>query len=242
MGYGASRAVLAVLLFLVLAAPARAAVLLDQEHYAYSDGSLTHLIGEGVPYVAQTVTPLGQGLLARVDVYVYTQASYGGDWTFSIRAVDGSGVPTGTILASQIVNSADVHPVDFDFVNPTVVNFTTPAAITAGTPFAICVSPNPPVYGAGQGKGYWNGTIATDPVHYAGGRVFSSLNGTSFVAGSAGHDLFFRTYVDGVITPEPSGMAALCLLALACRRRRRIRRREVAIGDAAPANVACPHP
>jgi hypothetical protein len=35
-----------------------------------------------------------------------------------------------------------------------------------------------------------------------------------------GYDLFFRTYVDGVITPEPSGLAGLCLLVLACQRRR----------------------
>jgi hypothetical protein len=154
-----------------------------------------------------------------VDVWVTTSDSYTGDWTFSIRAVDGFGAPTGTILATQTLNAAEVHPNDFDFVNPTEMHFTTPATVSPGVPFAICVSPEPPVSGAGQGKGYWRGTKDTgSPADYGGGTAFHSLDGVHFGVDTPQYDLLFRTYVDGSITPEPAAALPAMLLLLSRRR------------------------
>jgi hypothetical protein len=206
-----------VIIILLLAPAGGAAVIVDQEHFTPSS-DLIAFIGEGFPYVAQTVTPLGSGTIPRVDLWVDTLDSQAGNWTFSIRSVNAAGAPTGTILATQTLTAAQVHPNDSDFTNPTVVNFTTPAAVTPGVPFAIVVSTDPPMYGSA--KGYWRGTTSRSGVPYNGGASFYSLDGVTFTEDISTDDLLFRTYVDGVMTPEPAAILPAALVLLVSRRRR----------------------
>jgi hypothetical protein len=199
---------------------ASAGVVLDQD-YSPPD-NLACLLGEGFKYVAQTVMPQGTGALVTVDAFFVHDDNYTGPWDVSIHAVNASGLPTATVLALQTLTGAEVQPNGFSFNTPTAITFDAPAQVTAGVPFAIVVNPNPATSGAGQGKGYWRGTSTLGSNHYEVGSLYFSNDGGSFTIDS-GNDVKFRTYVDGVIVPEPASIAAaaaVTFLGASGRRRR----------------------
>jgi hypothetical protein len=144
-------------------------------------------------------------------------ASYLGNWRVTVRAVDGSGAPTGTIITSVTLTAADVPTTSSP---PLTVPFVAAPYFQAGTQFAIAINPVPPVAGAGQVKGFWTTKSGNG---YSAGDAYFSSDGAHFFTASF-FDLRFTTYVDPAITPEPSALPG-ALVACAGLPRRRFKSR-----------------
>src|SRR2546421_7966935 len=70
--------------------------------------NLGALVGEGYPYVGQTVTPGVSGNLAEVDIMMGRFASYLGDFTLNIQATNVAGAPTADVITSLVLSADDV--------------------------------------------------------------------------------------------------------------------------------------
>jgi hypothetical protein len=104
------------------AAPAAGTLDLDQSVGGSSWGVCCNWL------VAQRFTPTRSGTLDRVDIFNNYSGSYG-DLTVSIRTVDGSGFPTGTILGS---GTAPMNGVPYGFF-PVALS----APVTAGSEYTV---------------------------------------------------------------------------------------------------------
>jgi hypothetical protein len=176
------------------------------------------LISSGYSYEAQTVTAGFSGYLTQVDLAVY--ASYGRPtlWDVTVNATQG-GVPTGSVLATQLVTSPGAGRLPPGLV----VAFEAPAYLSAGEQFALVVS-TPGVADSPMGAGSWSGSYTED---YPGGMPWASQDGITFGGASPYGDQGFVTYMSA--TPESATVSPLALggLALLRRRPRRASPREI---------------
>ena len=91
---------------------------------------------DGDARIAQTFTAGATGLLVNADLQVVKQAGSGGAFILRLSAVDGTGIPTNTVLASASVPNASVGagPNDLAFA------FASPASVVAGTTYALVLT------------------------------------------------------------------------------------------------------
>jgi len=188
-----------------------AAAILDQSFTDVTCSRCTSGLGqaldEGFPFGGQTVTAGVTGGLTSVSIFAAQRTGITTPWIIDIVAAPG-GVANGTILGVS-----DPFPLPTEFGWTSVPILSQPV-MTAGTVFAIAIqlqgvsTPNPMLL-----AGTWAGGIyATDP--YAGGRPVAGDSLSSLlpqgVFGAGQGDLFFQTFVDTAITPEP-GSLAFCI-------------------------------
>jgi hypothetical protein len=175
-----------------LASPADAAVgTLDQSTSAFG-GSRTSLTNDSL-IISQSFTAGLSGNLSQIDVYI--EANNGPTSVLiGIKAADGTGLPTGPMLSSEILTPSG-------FTNGIVsVVFTNPAVVTANSSYTIVLS----CTGCGVGSMFNQSTFtlglpATD---YLGGLADrSDVNPHPW--GGGGVDLVFATYV------SPASVAAV---------------------------------
>jgi hypothetical protein len=185
-------AVVAALSLAVVAAPASAGVL-DQQQTSSIFGSGIDGPGAGGFSDAQTFTPALSGGLDQVDLLLARFATTNGPLTVEIRDVS---VAPQVVLASASVAAEDVPvetgPAAYDWI---AVPFGDPAPVQAGGQYAIVV------YTGGSDHYGWRSFHGTDI--YAGGQAFGSTvsppttNGASFfpLCGATPCDFAFKTYV-----------------------------------------------
>ena len=175
-----------------LASPAAAVGTLDQSATG-SNGGGSNVQNTSMT-LSQTFTAGMSGQLAQVDLYL---SKYGTPTsaTLSIKAVDGSGNPTGAPLASEVVSEAGISGVfstiPFAFANP--------ATVTALTQYALVLS----CQGCGSGfpfGSYINWGLATNS--YSGG-IADNSNYSPWAGG--GYDFIFATYVSPVSVAAVAG-------------------------------------
>jgi hypothetical protein len=173
---------------------AHAATVLDQNYDPTID--LGESINDGFPYAAQVVIAGIQGYLSRADLDVTAGPNSFADWMVTVNAVQG-GVPTDTILASQLVPVNESTSLEVDFSSP--------AYFDAGDSFALVISaPSLPLHTL---AGIWHGSF--DEPYPAGGQAYESLDDENFSLISTEYPdsaLAFDTYVN---VPEPSGVPTL---------------------------------
>jgi hypothetical protein len=166
-------------------------------------------ISSGFPYIAQTLTAGVSGYLTEVDLSVGAYGAQPIPWEVTVNTVD-SGVPTGTVLASQLLASPGSA-----YIPPGLaVSFSAPAYLSAGEQFALVVS-SPGAALGGIGVGLWNGS---DTESYPGGTGWASRDGATFAWDYPYYDSGFVTYMSP--TPEPATLSLLALAGLALLRRR----------------------
>jgi len=81
---------------------------------------------------AQTFTAQNTGALTRAQVEI-DKVSAPGDWILSINTVDGSGIPTNTVLGATTIPDASVP----SGVGTLTGDFASPATVTAGQQYAL---------------------------------------------------------------------------------------------------------
>jgi hypothetical protein len=81
---------------------------------------------------AQTFTAQNTGALTRAQVEI-DKIGNPGDWNLSINAVDGSGIPTNTVLGATTILDASVP----SGVGTLTGDFSSPATVTAGQQYAL---------------------------------------------------------------------------------------------------------
>lgn len=158
---------------------------LDQQNLSLSNN------GNGinnVNWAGQTFVPALTGQLSRVDLSLFCSGCTGTapSITVSVRATDGSGLPTGADLAAVTFTTSTSGAASFF-----TATFPTPAPVTAGTQYAIVVrnATNPSV-------GTNALTRSTDNTAYAPGqRVTSANSGGTWIAATTPSDLGFVTFV-----------------------------------------------
>ena len=84
---------------------------------------------------AQTFTAQNTGALSRAQVEI-DKVGNPGDWILSINAVDGSGIPTNTVLGATTIPDASVP----SGVGMLTGDFASPAMVTAGQQYALVFS------------------------------------------------------------------------------------------------------
>jgi hypothetical protein len=119
------------------ATPAAAAPVLDANCPGPSGGTAGFFNPPGGNgRMAQTFTVINTGSLTSAQMEVIKAASSTGDYILQIVAVDGSGVPTNTVLASATIPNASV-PTGVSTITGT---FATPVPVTAGQQYAVVVT------------------------------------------------------------------------------------------------------
>jgi hypothetical protein len=119
------------------ASPAAAAPVLDANCPGPSGGTAGFFNPPGGNgRMAQTFTVINTGSLTSAQMEVIKAASSTGDYILQIVAVDGSGVPTNTVLASATIPNASV-PTGVSTITGT---FATPVPVTAGQQYAVVVT------------------------------------------------------------------------------------------------------
>ena len=86
--------------------------------------------------LAHTFTALGSGPLVRADLLLAKGAGSNGDYLLRLSPVDGSGVPTNTVLAETSVANANV------LIGESTVSFSfaAPFTIVSGTQYALILT------------------------------------------------------------------------------------------------------
>lgn len=144
----------------------------------------------------QTFTPSVTGLITRVDVNLFCSGCTGTipNLTLSIRATNGSGLPTGADLASGTITGFNSG------INAYYsANLVTPITLNAATQYAFVVrptaNPSPGTYALTR-----SGTSTTGADVYAGGtRVAGATSGTVWsipLTGGINTDTGFKVYMD----------------------------------------------
>ena len=87
----------------------------------------------GFTMIGETFTSQLTGSLTRAEVDVHEDVGSTDDYVVSVRAVDGVGAPTATVLASTTIPDASV-PVGDSFLNAVFPN---PAPVSAGQNYAL---------------------------------------------------------------------------------------------------------
>ena len=142
-------------------------------------------INECCAFIAQTFTAGVTGTLAGVNIDVNSPINSPFSLHVAIHAVTINGQPSSIVLGDTTLASNSA-PLSLLIAFPQVIN------IVAGAQYAIVVDyPGAPPPGAGQFQGIWSGSFGDD---YAGGEVFSSVDGSSWVPGTL-VDVHFQTYV-----------------------------------------------
>lgn len=168
---------------------------LIQEAYATAtlDQSLTvakTLYGfiSSTTWVAQTFTAGSSYTLGSVVLNLSKIPGYTGNAYVKIKAVDGTGKPTGADLALGVITPSEI-PLYATFSWVTC-DFSSPVALTSGTKYAIIVkggSSSPYLCWA-----YKDGS-GSDP--YAGGSTYATTDsGATWAAGTVNVDYLFKTY------------------------------------------------
>ncbi len=174
----------------LLAAPtAQAASTLDQD---VPDSGLSTTV-DASKTLAQAFTAGLTGALTSIDIALRKSGS-GGDVTVSIYAVNGSGQPTGTAMASTVVPPSAITTTGIWSAGVTFVNvaFTSAPRVVAGTQYAYTIEA-PNANSAGTPSSYYVAYLAA--AAYAGGNSWFCTPG-SCTWSPQGTDLGFRTYVD----------------------------------------------
>jgi hypothetical protein len=142
----------------------------------------------GWDYAAQSFTPQLSGPLTRAEVDISKNAPTE-DYVLEIRTVDGSGIPTDTVLASATVANASV-PVGDSLIS---ASFPNPTTVASGQEYALVVY------------------LGADPTGGVGYHIDAPCSGYvafSDVAepweGFVGFDMVFRVFVT---TPDPPATA-----------------------------------
>ena len=131
----------------------------------------------------QTFTAGHSGKLAVAQVYVAGFAN-GDDFTVGLMSVDGSGVPTGTFLASAALPDVNAG------ASTTVLTaiFTSPATVVAGGTYGLSIE-------IGPGQAYTSRGTTAASSGCTGTYFFDSLASNAFGAISSA-DMLFQTYVE----------------------------------------------
>jgi Ca2+-binding RTX toxin-like protein len=145
----------------------------------------------GTDQFAQTFTALNTGTVTRAQVRVVKAAGSTGDYALAVHTVDGSGVPTQTVLASTTVQNEDVPEGDEVTVEGI---FASPADVVAGQQYALVLSR--------PGGSQLGVNARTDNV--CPGGAFIAFDGGDFAALIVGEDLIFAVFV----TPPAAAIAA----------------------------------
>lgn len=164
-----------------LASPAAAVGTLDQSATG-SNGGGSNVQNTSMT-LSQTFTAGMSGQLAQVDLYLSKNGTPTSA-TLSIKAVDGSGNPTGIALASEVVDAAAISGV----FSTIPVAFANPTTITSSTQYALVLSCLGCLSGFPSSTMNWG--LATNS--YAGG-VADNSNYSPWAGG--GNDFIFATYV-----------------------------------------------
>ena len=148
-----------------------------------------------VGWSGQTFVPGLTGQLTRADINLFCSGCTGTapTVTVSVRATDGSGLPTGADLAAVTFPTSTSGAGAYF-----TANFTTPAAVTAGTKYALVVrnATNPSV-------GVNAITRSATDVYAPGSRVTSADSGGTWTApltSGSTTDLGFITYINATAT------------------------------------------
>ena len=206
-------AALVVAIILSVAGSAGITAVIDQS-FATNNPDLGAALNDGYIYTSQTTFASIPGYLTRVDLYFGRSSDEIFPWLVTINALDASGVPTSTVLASQVIDASTVPTSSGYNVPPAIVDFSAPAHLSAGTGFGITLSI---VNGMGHtvgGGGVWSGRSGYE---YPGGSFYFSNNGANFAYYTG--DLYFTTYMDSV--PEPAALSLVAAGALWLRPRRK---------------------
>lgn len=159
-------------------------------HEQYVNNENTAYILYDVYYEGQTFTPLLNNTVVGVDFKLYKTGSGCGNVTLKLYAVDGSGHPTGSVLAtsSAVDSSAFTTDTDGEWITFT---FTSSYTCVAGTEYALVLEP------AGGDPSNTVRVIAdqADCTYEQGARLFSSDSGSSW-SYLTGADMLFRTIVE----------------------------------------------
>ena len=149
----------------------------------------------GWDYVAQGFAPSLSGPLTRAEVDITKDVSFTRDYVVEIRTVDGSGLPTDTVLATATVANASV-PVGDSLLS---ASFPNPATVTAGQEYALVVN-------AGEGFGLQVGYRFDNPC--PGFIAFRETTGPWDDQLFPDFDMVFRVFVTQptptTATPAPS--------------------------------------
>lgn len=154
------------------------------EHYITGDdGSIS--LHSASKRVGQTFTPSIDHAITSIKFFGYRKGDPG-TLTVSIKATDDEGKPTGDVLCSKTINSADIglspkawHEITFDNI----------AALIAGTQYVIIlqVSNGAPATDYVFWRKDWHGT-------YTGGTQVVSFNGGSSWSVQTDEDQLFEEY------------------------------------------------
>ena len=125
-------------LFVFAGSPANGSVL-DQSFQPTINENFN--IGAGDAYAAQVVTAGISGYLTEADLDVYRfMEDQTTPWEVTVRAVNSSGAPTGTILATQMLPAtAAYYTGDSSPYHELIVDFSNSVFISAGEQFALAV-------------------------------------------------------------------------------------------------------
>ena len=192
--------------FMVFGATSASAGTLDQSQEVNDSGYVSE-IDPNIPIEAQTITPGITGLLDQVDL-VLSAGDYQPTPSCStplrvwIESVTAAGVPSGQVLASASVTSAQVSfdqrwiPVTYSGGSPsaTAPTSSSPASVTSGQQFAIVLSQ--------PGGNFCFRWALENGNPYPRGMAFQQFPADAPLAptpgGSPSWDNVFRTYVKPV--------------------------------------------
>jgi hypothetical protein len=142
------------------------------------------LVGNGNFRLAQTFTPEIGGNLTTAQLEVVKPAASAGDWVIQVNAVDGSGAPANTVLATTTVPNASVP----DGQSTLQATFANPATVTAGVEYALVMSR------PGGAQHRWNAREGND---CPGALFFSGSQTGPFQSASfPGFDGIFAVFVE----------------------------------------------
>jgi hypothetical protein len=184
-------AAVAVLSLLVFASsPAAADPVLDANCPDPDDGSVSFINPPGGNgRTAQTFTVINTGSLTSAQMEVIKAMGSTGDYILQIVAVDGSGVPTNTVLASATIPN-DTVPTGESTITG---NFATPVAVTAGQQYAVLVTR----------PSSTNLNVSARFGDDCPGARFSSASQTGAFTEDPGTDHIFAVFVEPTPPPQP---------------------------------------
>lgn len=155
-----------------------------KESFETYDG--TGFTVNGTTWRMQSFTTTSAYAISDVALYGWKYGSPG-DVTFSIRAVDGAGKPTGGDLATATL--ADSEFSALPALTWVTFTFVSPYSLSDSTQYAIVVrAPN------GDGSNYYAPFGYSSSGYAGGGSALSSDSGSSWGAVSGTNDMNFRVY------------------------------------------------
>ncbi len=172
-------------------APVSALTVLDQDHF---EGSMIYgAQSDFYLFMAQTFTVGISGDLVQVGVELVRGPTTTTPMEMQIRSVDGSGAPTGTVLATTSVEAAAVSD-DFYAIGEVFFDLSSnPITAASGDRLAIVLmSPSEGVY-------VWVAAATSGP--YGGGNAYHDQGA---FGNDETFDFSFRTYM---LVPEPAPVA-----------------------------------